>query len=121
MGLRIEPTNGVELALFGDVEAVVSLPARSRDGRFSLAFSDGTLVIGEHRGAFKACVFEVATAGASRVKIDRSSGTEALLFDGKIEWILLGSDTDTLRSDGEPSATREPRFEFDDAAYFTLD
>lgn len=99
MGLRIEPRNGFELALFGDVQVLVSLPGRCRDGRLSLAFSDGTLIVGTHRGGSKTCVFEIAVAGASRVKIDHSSGEEALLFDGKIDWMLLGADAEMRRSD----------------------
>lgn len=94
MGLRIEPSGTADLALFGDVEAVIALPARCRDGRFSLAFSDGTLVRARHHAASRRCVFEVAVAGASRIKIDASSGVDALLFDGRIDWMLLGAESE---------------------------
>lgn len=90
MGIRIEAAEGGELVLSGILDARVALPASAQDGRFSLAFSDGTLVSGQLLDGVPNCTFAVQIEGAAIVRIERQSGREALILDWHMEWMLVG-------------------------------
>lgn len=90
MSVRIEAINGHQLALSGDLDTIVTLPAGAQDGRFSIAFSDGTLINGTHDGSAQNCAFEVQVEGASMVRVERDTGKDALVLDWRMEWIMVG-------------------------------
>ena len=73
MSVRIEAVDGGELALSGDLNTRIALPSDKRDGRFSIAFSGGTLVSGTHHEYAQSCTFEVQVEGAS-IRLSVSDG-----------------------------------------------
>ena len=96
MGLTIDVLAGHRLQLTGDIATVLDLPVRAIAEGFSLAISDGSLVRGRIDTASDGCRFVLAVEGAAVIKITRGAHGDRLDIDGQIEWLTLGSGSETL-------------------------
>ena len=99
MGVQIEPCQGAELSLRGDVESIIPLPARALREGFVIAISDGTLLRGALDSRTGECRFSVAVEGAGIVSITRGTFGDVVDMAWRIEWISVAADGDALRSD----------------------
>ncbi|MET3472074.1 hypothetical protein ABIC78_002609 [Novosphingobium sp. 1529] len=99
MGIRIAAKAGHRLQVSGDVETVLDIPAHGVAKGFSLAFSEGTLVLGRWIPGGNACRFGIANEGTAMTRITRHGLGEAVDLDGKFDWIRLAFGAQTLQPD----------------------
>ena len=96
MPIRIEPMEGGQLHLSGDVETVIPLSPRARRDGFAVAISDGTLVRGDYDADTQDCRFAVAMEGAGIASITRGAHGDRLDLAWSIEWISVAAGSDAL-------------------------
>ena len=96
MAVQIEALDGGKLKVTGDLEGLLHLPGRAVADGFFFAFSDGTLIRGHHDIATGPCHLTLATEGAALVRILRDDRHDRVLFEWKIEWMMLSCGSETL-------------------------
>ncbi|MDR6510475.1 hypothetical protein J2792_001335 [Novosphingobium capsulatum] len=69
MAIRIEARAGHRLQLSGDIDTVLDVSASRIVEQFSLAFSDGTLVLGRWIPGGHACRFGIVSEGTLTIRI----------------------------------------------------
>ncbi|MET3473265.1 hypothetical protein ABIC78_003815 [Novosphingobium sp. 1529] len=109
MAIRIEAKAGHRLQLSGDIETVLDVSASRIVAGFSLAFSDGTLVLGRWIPGSHACHFGIVSEGAVTIRIAPYGLGEALDLDGHIAWITLSCETQTLQLGAQAEDEQPPQ------------
>lgn len=100
MCIIITPVAAERLAVSGDFETELAIPFESDEDRFHLAFSDGTLIAGEHDPDDDTFHYQVEVEGAGMARIDGAM----VSLDCRAEWLTIA----TYRADAVPVRPVEP-------------
>ncbi|NMN02958.1 MULTISPECIES: hypothetical protein [unclassified Novosphingobium] len=113
MAIRIEAKAGHRLQLSGDIETVLDVSAGRIVEGFSLAFSDGTLVLGRWIPGGHACRFGIVNEGTLTIRITPHGLGEALDLDGNIARITLSGGTQTQQPEAKAGEEQVPQVTLD--------
>ena len=85
MSIVISPLSPERLGVTGDIQMVLRVPFDADEDRFHLAFSDGTLIAGEHDPEDGRFQFLVEIDGAGIIRIDG----EEVTLEWRPDWVTI--------------------------------
>ena len=100
MSIIITPVDDTEfLAVTGDIEQRLAIPAHPDDDDYVISLSDGTLLSGTF-GDDQRHVIRVAIEGAAIVRHVEGGG---VAIDWPVEWLTIASASASVRPSRQPS------------------